>query len=216
MNRLKHILFATVFLLEIQGVVAQKDIFIHPEFELLAKSHQTLAILPFFVDLELKNEPSEFLRRQFNEIEGLAVQQALSHYFENKTNNKNFKVRFQPLSLTQKKLQMAGLDYRGLTQKTSQELAEILEVDGIISGTLALSVRLSDGIDKDFNWLDLWILSPEFGRMSIKISDRNTGKLLWRYEKAIDRHVGKNTEELIEKLMKQAARNFPYLKSEID
>jgi len=69
---------------------------------------------------------------------------------------------------------------------------------------------LSDGIEDEFNWFDLWVLSPEFGKLAIKVSDGSSGKLLWRYEKAIDRRSGKNTKELIEKLMKQAARSFPY------
>lgn len=149
------------------------------------------------------------------ESEGLAVQQALAYYFESKSNSKDLSVLFQPLGLTQKKLQLAGLDYRSIGQKSSKELAQILEVDVLISGNLSLSVLLSDGIDNDFNWVDLWIMAPEFGRLAIKISDGKTGKLLWRYEKAIDRRSGKNTKELIEKLMKQAARSFPYYKNDI-
>lgn len=201
--------------LSVQAVVSQKSVYTHPNFETYAPNHRTIAVLPFYVDLELPNEPSEFLRRQFLEGEGLAVQQALAHYFESKSNDKNLSVLFQPLALTQKKLLLAGLDYRGIGQKSSSELAQILGVDALISGNLSLTVLLSDGIDNDFNWVDLWILAPEFGRLAIKISDGETGKLLWRYEKAIDRRSGKNTKELIEKLMKQAARSFPYYKSDI-
>lgn len=201
--------------LGLHTVVSQKSVYTHPNFEAYAPNHRTIAVLPFYVDLELPNEPSEFLRRQFLEGEGLAVQQALAHYLESKSNSKNLSVLFQPLALTQKKLQLAGLDYRSIGQKSSIELAQILEVDALISGNLSLTVLLSDGIDNDFNWVDLWILAPEFGRLAIKISDGETGKLLWRYEKAIDRRSGKNTKELIEKLMKQAARSFPYYKSDI-
>jgi hypothetical protein len=196
--------------------ISQKAIFTHPAFAQYALNHRVIAVLPFSVDLELENEPSESLRRQFLEIEGLATQQALATYFENKSNSKNLNVYFQPLALTQKRLQLAGLDYRSIGQKSSQELAKILEVDAIISGTLSLNVLLSNGIDDDFSWVDLWLLSPEFGKLALKISDGTSGKLLWRYEKAIDRSVGKNTKELIEKLMKQAARSFPYYKQSND
>jgi len=202
-------------ILSLHTVVSQKSVYLHPNFNAYASNHRTIAILPFYVDLELPNEPSEFLRRQFLESEGLAVQQALAYYFESKSNSKDLSVLFQPLGLTQKKLQLAGLDYRSIGQKSSKELAQILEVDVLISGNLSLSVLLSDGIDNDFNWVDLWIMAPEFGRLAIKISDGKTGKLLWRYEKAIDRRSGKNTKELIEKLMKQAARSFPYYKNDI-
>lgn len=196
--------------------ISQKAIFTHPAFAQYALNHRIIAVLPFSVDLELANEPSESLRRQFLEIEGLATQQALANYLENKSKSKNLNVYFQPLALTQKRLQLAGLDYRSIGQKSSQELAKILEVDAIISGTLSLNVLLSNGIDDDFSWIDLWLLSPEFGKLALKISDGTSGKLLWRYEKAIDRSVGKNTKELIEKLMKQAARGFPYYKQSND
>ncbi len=207
---MRYTLFFISCFCSVHLAISQKAVFTHPTFAQYALNHRIIAILPFSVDLELESEPSEFLRRQFLEIEGLAIQQALATYFENKSNSKNLNVYFQPLALTQKRLQLAGLDYRSIGQKSSQELAEILAVDAIISGTLSLNVLLSDGIDDDFNWVDLWLLSPEFGRLALKISDGTSGKLLWRYEKAIDRRVGKNTKELIEKLMKNAARSFPY------
>ena len=50
----------------------------------------------------------------------------------------------------------------------------------------------------------------DFGRIAIKISDRETGKLLWKYEKTITRRSGKNTNSIIEGMMKAAARKFPY------
>jgi len=34
--------------------------------------------------------------------------------------------------------------------------------------------------------------------------------LLWRFEKEITKKSGKNTTELIDKMMKQASRKFPY------
>ena len=208
--------FFILFMLSIASAIAQKEVFLNTDFESFASKHKTIAVLPFAVDLALKAEPSEFLRHQYLETEGLAVQQALANYFENKSNSKDFIVLFQPLALTQKKLQNAGIDYRSIGQMKSDKLAKVLEVDALITGTLHLQVLLSDGIEDEFNWLDLWVLSPEFGKLAIKVSDGSSGKLLWRYEKAIDRRSGKNTKELIEKLMKQAARSFPYYKRSSD
>jgi hypothetical protein len=207
---IRTVFFALFVMLTIASATAQKEVFLNTDFESFASKHKTIAVLPFAVDLALKAEPSEFLRRQFLETEGLAVQQALANYFENKSNSKNFSILFQPLALTQKKLQNAGIDYRSIGQMKNDELAKVLEVDALITGTLQLQVLLSDGIEDEFNWFDLWVLSTEFGKLAIKVSDGSSGKLLWRYEKAIDRRSGKNTKELIEKLMKQAARSFPY------
>jgi len=49
-----------------------------------------------------------------------------------------------------------------------------------------------------------------YGRIGIKISDGEKGKLLWKYEKKITKKTGRNTEDLIDKMMKMAAKKFPY------
>ena len=54
--------------------------------------------------------------------------------------------------------------------------------------------------------------NAKYGRIGIKISDVKTGKLLWKYEKQIDRKTGKNTVDLIGSMMRQASRKFPYEK----
>ena len=76
-------------MMTITSVTAQKEVFLNTDFQSFASKHKTIAVLPFAVDLALQAEPSEFLRRQFLETEGLAVQQALANYFENKSNSKN-------------------------------------------------------------------------------------------------------------------------------
>ena len=79
--------------------------------------------------------------------------------------------------------------------------------EGFIRGQHNLAV-----IENQFSWIDLWVLSPSFGRITLKLVDGQSSKLLWRHEKVIDRNTGKNTRELVEKMMKQIARNFPYTK----
>jgi len=49
-----------------------------------------------------------------------------------------------------------------------------------------------------------------YGRIGFKISDGVTGKLLWKYEKQINKKTGKNTTDLIDRMMKLAIRKFPY------
>ncbi len=75
-------------------------------------------------------------------------------------------------------------------------MGEILGVDAIISGTITLNVQLSRGATKSFKLLDYVTGNTKYGRIGIKISDVKTGKLLWKYEKQIDRKTGKNTMNL--------------------
>jgi hypothetical protein len=97
---------------------------------------------------------------------------------------------------------------------TTKELCEILGVDVIITGNIALNVLLSKGLnDDDFSLID-YFLGKSFGRIAIKLSDGNSGKLLWKYEKDIDRKTGKNTKDLIDAMMRAAGRKFPYEKED--
>ena len=193
-----------------QRGIAQKDIFLSNRFEQLSEDHKVLAILPFFARLDLDEELSEGERRRLEEKEGYAVQQALEHYFGRGRKRKKFTVEFQNADDTNALLLRNEIDYNNIDRYTIRELSELLGVDGIISGNLDVNILLSDGLPSDFSFLDYILGDANYGRIGIKISDGDTGKLLWKYEQEISRKSGKNTEELIDKMMKKATRKFPY------
>jgi hypothetical protein len=93
---------------------------------------------------------------------------------------------------------------------TIKELCKILDVDGIISGSMDLNILLSKGIPSEFNLMDFFLGDANYGRIGIKISDGETSKLLWKYEKEINKKSGKNTNALIDGMMKAGIRKFPY------
>ncbi|WP_337251644.1 hypothetical protein [Maribacter halichondriae] len=102
------------------------------------------------------------------------------------------------------------ITYENIDVFTIKQLSEILGVDGIISGNLDLNILLSKGISTDFSFIDYFSGDANYGRIGIKISDATTGKLLWKYEKKINKKSGRNTEDLIDRMMKLATRKFPY------
>ncbi|WP_338039348.1 hypothetical protein [Maribacter litopenaei] len=57
-------------------------------------------------------------------------------------------------------------------------MSDILGVDAIISGTLDLNVLLSKGVSTDFSITDYFSGDADYGRIGVKISDGDTGKLL--------------------------------------
>lgn len=208
--RISLILMLLLLALFPQSGNAQKDIFLSNRFEQLSKDHQILAILPFFSRLDLDEELSVTERKRLEEKEGYAVQQALEHYFGRGRKRKKFTVEFQNADDTNALLRQNNIDYGNIDRYTIKELSEILGVDGIISGNLDVNILLSDGLPSDFSFLDYILGDANYGRIGIKISDGSSGKLLWKYEQEISRKSGKNTEELIDKMMKKATRKFPY------
>ncbi len=205
----KRILFFFVFLYGLWGY-AQKDIFESNRFDELSEGHEVLAIVPFITQLELEQNISKEELKQLAQKEGYAVQDALETYFSRRKKRKKFNVDFQNVEETNALLTKNGITYENIDIRTVKELSNILGVDGIISGSLDLNVLLSKGVSTDFNLLDYFRGKTNYGRIGIKISDGSTGKLLWKYEKIITKKTGKNTNELIDKMMKAASRKFPY------
>lgn len=206
---MKKIVLALLLLAAV-AVKAQKNIYESPRFDELSADHKVLAILPFFthLDLEDKLTSEELLARE--EKEGYAVQNALESYFNQRKLKKKFSVEFQNIKNTNALLAQNNITYQNLDVHTVKELSDILGVDGIISGNLDLNVLLSEGISTEMSLLDYILGVSNFGSIGIKISDGNTGKLLWKYEKEINKKSGKNTAALIDDMMKKATRKFPY------
>lgn len=190
--------------------MAQKNIYESIRFDEYTNDHETLAIVPFIAHLELKKAVNRDELSILAEKEGYAVQNALETYFSKRKKRKKFSVDFQNIRNTNAILAQNNINYDNIDTYTTQELCEILDVDGIISGNLNLNILLSEGVPTDFSILDYFSGDANYGRIGVKISDGETGKLLWKYENEISKKTGKNTTELIDKMMKTASRKFPY------
>ncbi len=198
------------FFLGLAAATAQKDIYLSNHFQELSNDHKVLAIIPFFTHLDLEQSVSDRELDRLEEKEGYAVQDALETYFGRGRKRKKFTVSFQNSKDTNALLVQNDINYSTIDRYTIKELARILGVDGIISGNLDVNVLLSNGVPAEFSFLDYILGDANYGRIGIKISDGNTGKLLWKYEQEITRKSGKNTDDMIDKMMKKAARKFPY------
>jgi len=192
------------------AVSAQKNIYESKNFDDLSENHQVLAIIPFLTNLDLKDGISKNELKQLEEKEGYAVQNALETYFSKRKRKKKFSVEFQNTKNTNAILAQKNITYKNIDVYTIKQLSEILQVDGIISGNMDLNILLSKGVPTEFSFLDYFSGDSNYGRIGIKISDGTSGKLLWKYEKKINKKTGKNTNDLIDRMMKLATRKFPY------
>ncbi len=203
-------LLTTFFLLVTFSIQAQKNIYVSSKFDELSKDHKVLAILPFLTHLDLKNDISKEELKDLEEKEGYAVQSAFETYFSNRKKKKKFTVEFQNTEDTKAILAQNNITYKNIDIYTVKQLSTILKVDGVISGNMDLNVLLSKGVPTNFSFVDYFSTDSNYGRIGVKISDGKTGKLLWKYEKKINKKSGKNTTDLISRMMKLAIRKFPY------
>jgi len=189
---------------------SQKNIYENNRFDELSENHEILAIVPFIAKLELEQSLSREEQTKLAEREGYAVQDALETYFSRRKKRKKFNVDFQNIKNTNALLAQNNITYENIDIYTVKQLAEILGVDGIISGNLDLNILLSKGVPTEFSFLDYFSGDANYGRIGVKISDGISGKLLWKYEKEITKKTGKNTTELIDRMMKLTTKKFPY------
>ncbi len=206
---MKRFFYILIFL-PLFSLQAQKNIYESEKFKTLSEDHKVLAILPFFTNLELKEEVNESDLGKLEEREGYAVQDALETYFGRGKKRKKFSVDFQNTDNTNAILAQKNITYKNIDTYTIKQLSEILEVDGIVSGNMDLNILLSEGVPSNFSFMDYILGDANYGRIGIKVSDGATGKLLWKYEKEINKKSGRNTTDLIESMMKKATRKFPY------
>lgn len=207
---MKRITILYVIVLVSVSLNAQKNIYESDKFDIFSKEHKELAIMPFLTNLDLEDDISKVDLAEREKKEAYAVQNALEIYFSKRKRKKKFSVEFQNTEDTNALLAQNNITYENIDVYTIKQLSEILKVDGIISGNLDLNILLSKGVPDDFSFLDYFLGDANFGRIGIKISDGTTGKLLWKYEKVINKKSGKNTDDLIDRMMKQASRKFPY------
>lgn len=208
--------FSLLALFFILTANAQKGIYESDKFEELSENHNTLAIIPFFTYLELEEKVPRSELAKLEEKEGYAVQDALETYFGRGKKRKKFSVDFQNTDNTNAILAQNNITYENIDTYTIRELSKFLGVDGIISGNLDLNILLSEGVPSEFNFIDYILGDANYGRIGIKISDGDTGKLLWKYEEEINKKSGRNTDDLIDRMMKKATRRFPYDKERLN
>ena len=197
----------------IQQSNGQKKIYVSDKFETLSKDHKIIAILPFQTTLNLKSKDKTYTKAQIQELEereGVAVQGALESYFLNRKRKKKLKIEFQDINTTNRLLRKADVTAEDMDIYSPQELCKILKVDAVISGSLTSRLVLSKDIDTSFDLITYLKGKSDYGKIIIKLSDKTTGKLLWRYEKTINRKSGKNTQNIISRMMRKASRKFPY------
>ena len=117
-------------------LVAQKTIYQSKSFENLSKDHKIVAIIPFEVVLDLDRTLTKEQLIKLQGKEGFAVQNALETYFLKRHQRKDYRIEFQDINNTNAILLREGM-LNQLDIYTTQQLAEVLNVDAIISGNLA-------------------------------------------------------------------------------
>src|SRR6058998_946095 len=125
---------------------AQK--FMNPNFKELTQNHKQIAILPFRVAIDLKHLPKnttpEMVAQNAKE-EGFEFQKQLYARLLQRSQEDGYTVGFQDVDQTNALLQKGGLSLDSLSAHTKDEIAKILGVDALVSGSVHQTQPTSTG-----------------------------------------------------------------------
>ncbi|HEY9361730.1 MAG TPA: hypothetical protein VIQ00_00610 [Chitinophagaceae bacterium] len=184
------------------------------EFDAVASRHKIVAILPANVNIKLRpNEAKKITPEDLKKNEettGYAIQDKLYSWFLRRSEKKGFTVKFQDVSKTNSTLKTAGLEYADLTFKSKEELAKLLQVDAVITTGVRMDKPMSEGAA-----LAVGIVFGSWGAtnnalVTINIHEAKAGDLIWKYDYQASGSVGSSPENIVNALMKNASKKFPY------
>ncbi|MFN8250844.1 MAG: hypothetical protein U0V75_03095 [Ferruginibacter sp.] len=184
------------------------------DFSDKTSSHKTVAILPGEVSIQLRpNEMKNVTAQQIQQMQeetGKNIQDKMYSWFLRRSDKFNYTVSFQDISRTNALLKQAGIDYAGMSGKTKDELAKLLGVDAVISTRASMKKPMSDGAA-----VAVGVLFGAWGptndvQTTISINEGQKGELVWKYDYNASGSVGSNTDRLVNALMRNASKKFPY------
>jgi hypothetical protein len=184
------------------------------QFSAVASKHKIVAILPSDVNITLrpnemkKTSPEQLAKNE--ESTGYAMQDKLYGWFLKRQNKFHYTVKFQDVMETNSQLNKAGISYADLRTKSRKELAQLLGVDAVISSNVRMDKPMSDGAALAVGAVfGVWG-STNKANTTINIHEGSTGNLMWKYQYEAQGSVGSSPDNLVDALMRNASRNFPY------
>ncbi|WP_207495472.1 hypothetical protein [Aridibaculum aurantiacum] len=190
-----------------------KQVFSSPQMKTEILKHKKVAILPFNATISYKRMPKNF-DAEGNKADEKALstqlQQGMYTYLLRKS--ENYTVNFQDVDRTNTILRSKGLFDR-IHEVTQDSLCEALGVDAVIkcnyayektgseAGAIAKTVLLGAGWGKTAS-----------GSLTMQIYNGKDGELLWRFYKEMNEDVLGSANQVMERMMRKVARNFPYEK----
>jgi hypothetical protein len=137
------------------------------------------------------------------------MQQGMYTYLLRKS--KDYTVTFQDIQRTNILLKQAGV-YDKIDAVTADSLCKILKVDGVIQASYAYEKTGSEAGAIAKTLVFGFAGNTASGSLTMQVNNGQDGALLWRFYKEMNEGAFTSADDLMERMMKKVARNFPYEK----
>ncbi|MBL7742122.1 MAG: hypothetical protein JNN00_01485 [Chitinophagaceae bacterium] len=184
------------------------------EFDGALARHKTVAILPADVTMQLRpNEAKKLSSEQIADLTqktGFDIQDKMYSWFLRRSGKFEYTVNFQDVNRTNALLKNAGISYQDLASKDRAEIAKILGVDAVLQNRSRMEKPMSEGAA-----VAVGVIFGAWGNTNkvettINIHDGKSAGLLWKYDYEASGSVGSSTTKLVDALMRNASKKFPY------
>lgn len=208
-----------LFLLLPFSVLSQTSLYENPDFESIAENHKTIAMVPFKTQVKLRpKQMKDMTNDQLSRIErseGESIQSAMYSWFLKRKKRGNMqRIEIQDPRTTNALLSKQNINYDNINEYTPMELAEILNVDSVISGEYETNKPMSEGASVALGLLVGFWGATNSAIVNMSIHNAEDGVLLWNYNKKVRGSIGSSPEDLINILMRKASRRLAYTKND--
>lgn len=193
---------------------AQTQLYELQGFRELALTHTTIAILPFkgaaFVSpLQSMMQDDADIRREAD-LRGLEMQATLESWFLKRSERGKFIVQVQPTTETNAILNDNDVTLDNLTERTPQEVAKLLGVDAIVTGTVQArqpSMLMAAAV----SWMTQGGSNVNsYAMLDLEVYDTEYGELQCNYRKRILRSPLVGESRLLHILARKTSRRIAY------
>ena len=121
-------------------------------------------------------------------------------------------IEVQDPNTTKALLRKKNITEKNMNKYTPKQLANILNVDAVITGDYKTTKPMSEGASLALGLLSgLWG-STNTATINMRVHNRKDGVLLWNYNKKVRGSIGTDSDDLINTLMRKASRRLSYTK----
>ncbi|KUG06680.1 hypothetical protein [Solirubrum puertoriconensis] len=190
------------------------SIYLAKDFRAYAPKHKTVAILPASVTMQLRpNEAKRISADQHRDMEqksGVDFQGKIYSWLLRRGQQRGYTVEFQDVAQTNALLAKQNVNYADLAKHSPQELAKMLGVDAVLTTSVRTTKPMSDGAAVAVGLLvGAWGATNQ-ANITVNIHENEGGKLLWKYDYVAAGSVFSSTETIVDALMRNASKKFPY------
>jgi hypothetical protein len=205
MRATKYFIYLTILSL----LVACAKIYYAPDAYSLAQNHKIIAIAPSAVSIAANKKVNAESLKEQQKTESLNFQKEIYSWLLKRKMQGKFSVEILDVETTNAKLSKAGYPSTAISPA---EMCQILNVDGLITSSFALSKPMSDGGAVAVMVLTGYSGNTNEVRANLSIHDGKVNKLLWNYEHKYSGGLGSSPAHLVDGMMRASSKKMPYMR----